>query len=187
MAWRLGELSGRVAATVSANTDAQAGQRFGDRVEASIDLNEKFPTDPVLARFPITKQGYACDVVDQYMDEVQAALGESRRELAELRGQLHSATSIAAEIERLGEQTAAILITAHDKAYDTVRRAQVDAGTCVADAASYAAALREEANLERRRAEAETTSLRDERARLIEEIQNTAAALSSLATNAATR
>jgi DivIVA protein len=186
MAWRLGELSGRLANAFSGRPHARTDKQFEDRLEPPIELDWTLRKESVLAPFPSAKQGYDCDVVDQYVDELQAALVETQSELADLRGQLSSRTSITTEIERLGEQTSAILITAQDKAHDTVSRAQVDAETCVADAASYAAALREEANLERRQAEAETTALRDERARLLEEIGHTAAALSALATDAST-
>jgi hypothetical protein len=186
MAWRLGGLSGRLAAAFTGEPHAQTETQFDQPDDPAIELDWTLRKESVLARFPIAKHGYDCDTVDQYVDELHAALLETQRELADLRGQLSSRTSITAEIERLGEQTSAILITAQDKAHDTVSRAQVDAETCVADAASYAAALREEANLERRQAEAETTALRDERARLLEEIGHTAAALSALATDAST-
>lgn len=155
----------------------------GEQLDRPIDLDWTLRKDSVLAPFPVAKHGYDRDAVDQYVDELHAALMETGRQLAELRDR----PSITAEIERLGEQTSAILITAHNKASDTVNRAQVDAQTRIADAASYAAALREEANLERCRTEAETTSLRDERARLIAQMQCTATALSALATDALTR
>ncbi len=184
---RFGGLSDRLAGAFSRYAHGPSGQRFDGDVEYPGDLDGTFRQEPVLARFPIAGQGYDCEAVDEHMDELEAALIETQRELADLRGQTPMRAEVAAEIERLGEQTSAILITAHEKANETVTLAQAEAQTCIADAASYAAALREEAEVERRRAEADTKSLRRERARLIEDIQNTAAALSSLATDAATR
>jgi hypothetical protein len=186
MGSRFGELSDRLAGAFSNTLQAPSGQTLGGHAEPPLDLDGTFHPDLLLARFPIARRGYDCDAVDERVDELEAALSETQRELAELRGQIPPKAEIAAEIERLGEQTSAILITAHDKASETVSLAQAQAQTCVADAASYVAALREEAKVERRRAESETASLQREHARLIEDIENTAAALSALATHAAT-
>jgi hypothetical protein len=175
---RLGELSGRVGAAFQHTTP-------GDEHPLSLEWERR--TASVLPRFPIAKQGYARGAVDEYLEELQSALLQSHYELNELRDQTASPPSITTEIERLGEQTSAILITAHKTATDTVSRAQIDADTRVADATSYAIALREEADLERRRAAAETALLREERARLIDEMQATAAALRTLAADAAAR
>ncbi len=177
---RLGKLSDRLAEAFSTDAHARASQPLDDDVEHTVALEGTFDQDLVLAPFPVVRQGYDCDAVDQHVGELEAALFEAQRELADLRAQGPRA-EIAAEIERLGEQTSAILITAHDSASETVSLAEAQAQTCIADAASYAAALREEAKVERRRAESETKALRRERARLIGDIEKTAAALSSLA------
>lgn len=178
---RLGELGERLAGAFSPTAHAPAEQS-GD-IEYSTELDGLYAEDSVLARFPVVRQGYDCDAVDEHLAELEAALYQTQTELAELHEQAPRRSDIAAEIDRLGEHTSAILITAHDKASEMVDLAQAQAQTCIADAASYAAALREEADLERRRAETETTSLRRERARLLKEIRKTAAALSSLATD----
>ncbi len=183
---RLGKLSDRLAEAFSYDAHAPSGQLSDGDMDPTVDLDGSSHQDLVLARYPIARQGYDCDAVDQHMGELEAALFATQRELADLRDQGPRA-EIAAEIERLGEQTSAILITAHDKASETVTLAEAQAQTCIADAASYAAALREEAKAERHQAESETKSLRRERARLIGDIEKTAAALSSLATAATKR
>ncbi|MDQ6604988.1 MAG: DivIVA domain-containing protein [Actinomycetota bacterium] len=179
-------MSDRLAEAFSIDAHAQSGRLVDGEMDQTVELDGTFDPDLVLARFPIVRQGYDCACVDQHLGELESALFETQRELAELRDQGPRA-EIAAEIERLGEQTSAILITAHDSASETVTVAQAQAQTCIADAASYAAALREEADVERQRAESETRSLRRERARLIGDIEKTAAALSSLAADATTR
>jgi cell division septum initiation protein DivIVA len=179
---RLGDLSSRLADAFSPRPHGPV--RPDDEVFAPED--ETNP-DSVLARFPVVKHGYDCDAVDQHIDDLEAALDEAHHELTTLRRSSSSRSQIAAEIERLGEQTSAILITAHDKAAETLTLAEAEAQTCIADSASYAAALREEAELEQRHVRDETSSLRRERARLLQEIEATAAALSSLATGATSK
>jgi hypothetical protein len=179
---RFGNLSERLAGAFSSEAHLPPAPPWDDDPEQSLDFDGTFQE----ARFPMVREGYDCDVVDEHVLGLEVALTETQRELAELRG--HSPRAeVAAEIERLGEQTSAILITAHDKANETVTLAEAQAQTCIADAASYAAALREEADVERRRAETETKSLRRERTRLINDMQKTADALSTLATDAAKR
>jgi hypothetical protein len=183
---RFGNLSERLAGAFSSEAYAPSEPQWDDDPELPLDFDGTFHEEPVVARFPIARQGYDCDVVDEHVHGLEVALTETQRELAELRGQ-GARAEVAAEIERLGEQTSAILITAHDKANETVTLAEAQAQTCIADAASYAAALREEADAERRRAETETKTLRRERTRLINDIQKTADALSTLATDAVKR
>ncbi len=180
-------LSDRLADAFSGHAPALAAGRDDDYSEHALDLEGTFQEDEVLARFPIARQGYDCQSVDEYLAELESAFMDTQREVAALRGQVPARSEVAAEIERLGEQTSAILITAHDKANETITLAQAQAQTCIADAASYAAALREEAEIERRRAETETAVLHRERDRLLGDMQSTAAALSSLAANAAGR
>jgi hypothetical protein len=183
---RLGEWSARLAGAFSNRAHVPSGQPWDQHAEDAVVLDETFYPDSVLPRFSVVKHGYDCDAVDEHVDELEAALIETQRELAELRSQIPTPSEITAEIERLGEQTSAILITAHQKATETVSLAEAQAQTCVADSASYAAALREEAQQERRRVELETESLRRERDGLITGIEHTAAALSSLAADAVT-
>jgi cell division septum initiation protein DivIVA len=146
-----------------------------------------YDDDPMLPRFPITRQGYDCDVVDQHVTELEAELAQLEREIGELRA--HAATKGAAtiEIERIGEQTSAILVAAHDEAQETIRLAELQAHNRIAEATSYAAAVTEEANVHLRRVEADKLSVSRERARLMDDIKTTASALTLLADDAAVR
>ena len=56
------------------------------------------PWDLLSPRFAIVRRGYDRDAVDQYISEVE-------RDLADLRSGRPASTDIAAEIEKLGEQT----------------------------------------------------------------------------------
>jgi vacuolar-type H+-ATPase subunit H len=139
------------------------------------------PVEPVEEpRFPIARQGYDRHAVDGHVAELE-------RELAQLRAAERSDNSVAAEIERIGEQTSAILLVAHDKAQETTRQAQEQADRCVADAATNAVAITEEASRRLRQLDSETDSVWRERARLIDDVRNVSSALASLAQEASDR
>jgi DivIVA protein len=183
---RVSEWSARVAGAFTVRPHVPLLEPRDQDPQDALVLDETFYSDSVLPRFSVVKHGYDRDGVDGYVDELEAALIEAQRELAELRSHIPTPSEITAELERLGEQTSAILITAHQTATETVSVAEAHAQICVADSASYATALREEAHQERRGVELETESLRRERDRLISSIEHTAAALSSLAADAVT-
>jgi vacuolar-type H+-ATPase subunit H len=139
------------------------------------------PVEPVEEpRFPIARQGYDRNAVDEHVAELE-------RELSQLRASERSDSSVAAEIERIGEQTSAILLVAHDKAQETTRQAQEQADRCVADAATNAVAITEEASRRLRQLDSETDSVWRERARLIDDVRNVSSALASLAQEASDR
>jgi len=135
---------------------------------------------PDKKRFPSALHGYDRDAVD-------AHLGELERELAELRVHRAPATAVQAELERIGEETGAILKVAHQQAAEITRRAQTEADRCVADAAANAVAMTEEAKLKLRQLDSETDAVWAERGRLVEDVRNVATALFSLAEDAADR
>jgi cell division septum initiation protein DivIVA len=138
-------------------------------------------------RFPIARHGYDCAVVDGHVAELEREITELDSELVELRRRSPSDNEVATEIQRVGEQTSAILLAAHDKAQETTRRAQAEADRCVADAAANALKITEEANQKARRIESETVSLRQERARLLEDIRTLGTTLCSMADDGAAR
>lgn len=118
-------------------------------------------------RFALGPFGYNRSAVDEHI----AAL---ERELAEIRGQsappeVEPAISITEEIERLGEQTASILVVAHDQAHETTRLAQEQAERCVSDAADNAVAITEQAKRQLQALDMETDTVWQERARLLED------------------
>jgi hypothetical protein len=130
--------------------------------------------------FQTAEQGYDRHAVDEH-------LGELERELARLRAGEHSERSVAAEIERIGEQASAILLVAHDKAQETMHQAQEQADRCVADAAANAVAITEEATRRLRQLDSETDSVWRERARLIDDVRHLSSVLASLAQEAGER
>ncbi len=136
--------------------------------------------EPARKRFPAVLHGYDREAVDVHL----AAL---EREVEELRAQRLPAPAVEAEIERVGEETSAILRVAHEQAAEIVRRARTEAERCVADAAANAVAMTEDAKRSLRQLDSETDAVWAERGRLIEDVRNVATALFSLAEDAADR
>lgn len=140
----------------------------------AFDVLADVPEAP--ARFPTAPLGYNRAAVDTQISTLE-------RELEELRSQLPQrdpAISITEEIERLGEQTASILVVAHDQAHETTRLAQEQAERCVADAAENAVAITAEAKRRLEALDMETDMVWQERARLLEDARATGQALIAL-------
>jgi cell division septum initiation protein DivIVA len=200
---RLAEFGDRLARAFT-NHDRDPGDRLGP--EPGEDLEYELlgddPQEGTSARFPVGPFGYSRAAVDHYLAELE-------RELAELRSQGPGPVSITEEIERLGEQTASILVVAHDQAHETTRhaeeqalqttrraqeqaqeatrRAQEQADRCVADAASNAVAITAQAKQQLRELDNETDSVWQERRRLLEDARVTGTALITLAEEAIER
>ncbi|MBV9607035.1 MAG: DivIVA domain-containing protein [Solirubrobacterales bacterium] len=141
---------------------------------------EAMPWEPERKRFPTVLHGYDRDAVDAHL----AAL---EREMTELRAHRSPAPAVEEELERLGEETSAILRVAHEQAAEITRRAQTQADRCVSDAAANAVAMTEDAKRKLRQLDTETDAVWAERGRLIEDVRNVATALFSLAEDAADR
>ncbi len=136
--------------------------------------------DPVGPRYPIARLGYDRDAVDEHVAELE-------HELAELQKRAPSQEVVSAEIERIGEQTSAILTVAHDQAHAMTRQAQEQADRCLADAASNAVMITEDAKRKLREIDTDTDAIWRERARLVEDVRGVAGALASLADGASAR
>jgi hypothetical protein len=136
--------------------------------------------EPARKRFPNALHGYDRDAVDAHL----AAL---EREMDQLRAQRSPVPSVEAEIERVGEETTAILRVAHEQAAEITRRAHAEADRCVSDAAANAVSMTEDAKRKLRTLDSETDAVWAERGRLIEDVRNLATALFSLAEDAADR
>ena len=135
------------------------------------------------SRFPTSPLGYNRQAVDTHLAELE-------RELAQLRATLDRGAppiSITEEIERLGEQTASILVVAHDKAHETARLAQEQADRSVRDATADAERITSEAQRRLRELDEETDAVWGERERLLEDVRLVSASLSRLADDAADR
>jgi hypothetical protein len=138
-------------------------------------------------RFPLVRFGYNQAVVDDRLAELERELDDRDRELANLSEQVKPPMSITEEIERIGEQTASILVVAHDQAHQTTRRAQEQAERCIADAAANAVAITAEAKDRLRELDDETDSVWRERERLLEDVRVVSASLASLVDEATSR
>jgi vacuolar-type H+-ATPase subunit H len=174
---------------------------FGDRLARAFTRLEPEPEDEMLlerdtangffgptrdsdgryedSTFPVDPLGYNRDAVD-------ARIAELERDLAELRA-TRKPMSITEEIEHLGEQTASILIVAHDQATETTRRAEQEAERRIAEARVNARAITEDAKRNLRTLDDETDAVWRERARLLEDVRNVGNALLELAQSAAER
>lgn len=181
---RIADLGDRLARSFSVTDRQPAGPGVNGAAEHPLDGERAPAWDQVLPRFPITRQGYDCNAVDEHVAELEQELLELDREVAELRASTPTKSETAAEIERIGEQTSAILLAAHETAQETTRLAQAQADRCIADAASNAIAMTTEANQQLSELHHEMTSLYRERARLLEDVRGVADALSSLADDA---
>jgi len=150
-------------------------------------LEEPDATDRRLPRFSITRQGYDCQEVDEYVEDLERELSELDGELAKMRIHARAGNEVVAELQRVGEQTSSILVTAHEKAQETIRLAEVEASAKIADAASSAATMTDEAKRKVQQLEHETVSLREQHGRLVGEIQNLSTVLKSVAETAIER
>ena len=151
---------------------------FHSRDGASTPPAPPQPEDP--SRFPLAPFGYNRTAVDEHLATLE-------RELDQLRAKHAPMTSITEELERIGEQTASILVVAHDQAHETTRLAQEQAERCVADAAANAVAMTEEAKRRLRDIDNETDAIWRERERLLEDVRGVSAALANLADQASDR
>ncbi len=138
------------------------------------------------ARFAVAPLGYNRQAVDRHVSELEHELAELRAALTEHSHQ-EAPMSIQEELERIGEQTASILVVAHDKAHETTRDAQEQAERCVAEAAENAVRITDEANRKLREIEAETESVQRRRERLIADVRRIQGSLGALADDADTR
>ena len=138
--------------------------------------------DETAPSFPVVRSGYDRAAVDEYLAELE-------REIDELRatGPATTNTAVSDEIKKIGEQTAAILQTAHQQASETTRKAQAEADKCLSDAAANAISMKEEAKQQLRHLDTETDAVWHERSRLIEDVRTVATALTSLAEQATDR
>jgi DNA repair exonuclease SbcCD ATPase subunit len=169
---------------------AELGSRLARsfiRPQDGLDLQEQ-PTaqhDPQdwhdhMPRFAVVRHGYHCSSVDQYVTELEQELGELDQELAQLRAQRPAGDGMVDEIKRVGEQTSAVLIAAHEQADEIVKQARAEAERCVAEASSQAAAIVGEATEKLRELEQETLTVHGQRERLLGDVRSAATTLSEL-------
>lgn len=182
--FRLGELGERLARTF---VGVEQPTESHDPVPGLEDWEEQpapAPWEESAPRFPRARQGYECGAVDQHVAELEQELMALDHELAHLRAQLPAPGEVTTEIQRVGEQTSAILIAAHEQAQQTARQAEQEAEERVAEATSNAFSITATARQQVGELEREKGSLRDERERLLKDIRAISAALAVVADDA---
>jgi cell division septum initiation protein DivIVA len=153
-----------------------------DQPTAAVDTLP--PEEPSRRRFPTSLHGYDRDAVEDYIDGLEHEIGQMA---AKLSAQRSPTSAVQAEIDRVGEETSAILRVAHEQAAEITRRARVEADRCVSDAAANAVSMTEDAKRKLRQLDSETDAVWAERMRLIEDVRNVATSLFSLAEDATDR
>jgi hypothetical protein len=170
---------------------------FGDRIARAIGAMEPERLDPpdtespvatdveqpweqIAAPFPAAEDGYDRAAVDRYIAGLE-------QQLAEHRSVAPADADVDGEIARIGEQTSAILLAAHDQAQEITRRAQTQADRLLAEAASRAMTITEQSDRRLRELDVETESVWRERTQLLDDVRHAAAALSSIAEESAAR
>lgn len=139
--------------------------------DGGVEIGVRFPTAPL---------GYNRQAVDSHITMLE-------EEIAELRENAAPPLSIEEEIERLGEETASILVVAHDKAHETARRAQQQAARAVSEAAADAERITAAAEQRLRELDEETDAVWRERERLLEDVREVSRTLATLADAASER
>jgi len=158
-----------------------------DQPTEAVDTLE--PPEPSRRRFQTVLHGYDRDAVDDYIEGLEHEIGQMAAKLSAQRSAPTPppAPSVEDEIARVGQETSAILRVAHEQAAEITRRARVEAERCVADAASNAVAMTDDAKRKLRQLDSETDAVWAERIRLIEDVRNVATSLFSLAEDATDR
>jgi cell division septum initiation protein DivIVA len=187
---RFGDLSDRLARAFAGNVERERKPEWEEPVvDDDYELRDERTEawDQVVPRFPIIRHGYDAAAVDAHIADLEQEISELDRELTELRASTPPENQVAEEIQKVGEQTSAILLAAHDKAQETTRQAKEQAEKVMADAAANAIEITKEANRKLHELETEKLSLWRERARLLEDVNNLSKALARLGAEAGKR
>ena len=118
-------------------------------------------------KFPWSLRGYRRKAVDQYIAGLELELNEVDRELAELRAAATLREEVANEMRRIGQETAGVLIEAHNQREAIVRAAEQEAHRLVADATARATAITTESEASVRELETQREAAHRERDRLL--------------------
>jgi cell division septum initiation protein DivIVA len=186
---RFGDLSDRLARAFATGGREQKDEWEDASRDDHYELRDEREAvwDDVVPRFPVIRQGYDPAAVDAHIADLEQELSELDRELTEMRAHTPPENQVAEEIQKLGEQTSAILLAAHDKAQETTRQAKEQADKCLSDAAASAIEITKEANRKLHELETEKLAVWRERARLLEDVNNLSRALSQLSAEATKR
>jgi vacuolar-type H+-ATPase subunit H len=180
---------------------AQTFSRAEDADTGALQPTEQYsaPWQDDMPRFAVVRHGYHCAAVDQYVAELEQELGELDREVAQLRTQPPqaqqptpaapgtAADEVAAEIKRVGEQTSAVLIAAHEQAQERIREADEEAERRLAEAKAEASGIITRANQRLHELEMEMQGVQSDRERLLADVRSAATALTELVDVSLTR
>jgi hypothetical protein len=137
-------------------------------------------TEQRVRRFPWSLRGYRRSAVDRHIAELERELSELDGELAELRAAATLREEVANEMRRIGEETAGVLIEAHNQRDAIGRAAEEEAQRLVADATVKAAAITAESEARIRELAAQREAVHQERDRLLENALAASAAIADV-------
>jgi DivIVA protein len=177
---RLADFGDRIARAFTVTDKRAFFPPEGEGIEPPYGEDAEQPWERIAARFPIALDGYDRAAVDEHLSALE-------RELAQLRSGPRQETAVAAEINKIGEQTSTILMTAHEQAQQITRRAKLQADHSIAEAASRAMTMTQQAEQRLRQLDAETDGVWSERAQLIDDVRAVASALTRLAEESSRR
>jgi cell division septum initiation protein DivIVA len=131
-------------------------------------------------RFPWSPRGYRRSAVDAHIADLERELSELDRELAELQAAATLREEVANEMRRIGEETAGVLIEAHNRREAIEREAQEQAQRLLTEATAKATAITAESEARVRELEAQRASVHEERDRLLENALAASAAIAQV-------
>jgi DivIVA domain-containing protein len=178
----LGPIRQRLQGVMPGREDQHA--RSGDRRLASGGNEADTVEGHLVLRFPLARRGYDPVAVDEYVGDLERELAALDRELAEVRGQSLPAHEVESSIKRIGEQTSAVLLAAHEQREEILRTARAEAERCVAEATATARTVTERSEGRLRALEVQNAAARGERGRLLAEIRSISTALGAVADSA---
>lgn len=153
---------------------------YGDQPAQDASGQETASWQSDMPRFAVVRHGYHCATVDQYVAELEQELGELDHEVAQLRAQAPAADDVAAELKRVGEQTSAVLIAAHEQAQDIVGKAEEEADRKLSAARAEEKTIVGRAQQRLQDLEQEMQSVHSQRGRLLEDVRGAATGLTGL-------
>jgi DivIVA protein len=138
------------------------------------------PPPRVRAAFPIVFRGYDREVVDNHLAELE-------EEVLELHATRSPQAAVKRELDRVGQETAAILQRAHEAADEVARRSRSKADARVEEAERESARLVKEAEAKARRLDKDADDIWAERRKLLEDARRMGERLIEIADEALER
>ena len=155
-----------------ATPGARAREAEASRSKVSSELRD--------VAFPVALRGYEREAVDAYLTRVS-------RLVADLEARTSPEAAVERALERVGEETSAILRTAHEAAQELTARSRAQAEERLEAAEREARNIQRSAETRVRGLDSEIDALWRERSRLLEDVRSLAASLTSIADDAEER